>query len=641
MSRLFILQPDKRIGTEPDRARQMSRRAFVLLGGKAAVFTALGARLYHLQVMESERYSLLSEDNRISFRLTTPHRGLILDRNGIALAVNQPNYRVHLIAEQTDNIDDTLHHLSSHLTLSEQDIERIHRDLRRKRRFMPVTVRESLDWEQLSRIAVHSPDMPGIQTEMGQMRFYPLGKATGHVLGYVGAATEADLKREPQAEAVLALPGFRLGKSGIERQWEHELRGQAGNSQVEVNALGREIRNLSRSDGDPGKDLRLTLDADLQRFAYDRLILERSASAVLMDVHQGEVLVLASAPCFDPNHFSKGITHDYWRTMSTDPAVPLVNKAIAGQYPPGSTFKMITALAALEAGAIDPAETIFCRGHLKFGNHLFHCWRKEGHGHVDMRQALVQSCDTYFYEVAARIGVDRIAQMARRFGLGDRTGIDLPGEKNGLIPDRAWKEKNLGEKWQRGESLVAAIGQGYMLTTPLQLAVMTARLVNGGLAVMPRLVDSINGQKVITPPPMKIAVPPSHFKIIHDGMFDVVNGRRGTAYASRILTPGMEMGGKTGTAQVKRITMAERQAGVKNENLAWKFRHHALFVGYAPVDNPKFACAVVVEHGVGGSKTAAPIARDLLIAAQEKAAEGRIVHGLPADSKPPESKPEG
>lgn len=639
MSRLFILQPHKRIGSEPDRARQMSRRAFFLLGGKVSLFAVLAGRLYHLQILQQEHYTLLSEDNRISLRLTTPHRGLILDRNGVVLAGNQPNYRVHLIAEQAEDVRATLRALSNWLALSDADIERIRRDIRRKRRFMPVTVRENLDWQELARIAVHAPDLPGIQTEMGQMRGYPFGTATGHVLGYVGAATDADMKKEPEAEAVLSLPGFRLGKNGIERHYDLALRGQAGNSQIEVNALGREIRTIARHEGQPGQDLHLCLDAELQKFAYDRLLMERSASAILMDVHDGSVLVLASAPSFDPNQFSRGISHAAWKSLSADIATPLINKAIAGQYPPGSTFKMITALAALEAGAMGRHDTVFCNGHVQLGNHRFHCWRKEGHGHVDMNLALAQSCDTYFYEVAMRLGIDRIAEMARRFGLGDRTGIDLPGEKKGLVPDQAWKERTYSEKWHRGESLVAAIGQGYMLTTPLQLAVMTARLVNGGRAVVPRIVQNAG---LPFAPPAKIDVNPEHLKWVIEGMVHVVNDRRGTAFAARIPTEGFQMGGKTGTAQVKRITMAERLAGVKNENLAWKFRHHALFVGYAPIHDPKYACAVVVEHGVGGSKTAAPIARDLLTAAQEKAIQGRIIHGLPqATPAITDNRPEG
>lgn len=641
MSRLFILQPQKRIGSEPDRARQMTRRGFVLMGGQAAMFATLAARLYHLQVLQSSQYAKLSEDNRVTLRLTTPHRGLVYDRNGVVLASNTPNYRVNLIPEQAEDINLTLRHLAGHLSLSDDDIEHIHREIKRKKRFMPVTVRESLDWDQFSRVALHAPDLPGIETEMGQMRGYPLGTATGHVLGYVGAATETDLKNEPSAEAVLSLPGFRLGKSGIERQWEHELRGQAGNSQIEVNAFGREIRTLSRTEGETGADLHLTLDAELQKYAYDRLLMERSASAVMMDVHDGRILVLASAPCFDPNEFSRGITHTAWKTMSSDPATPLINKAIAGMYPPGSTFKMVTALAALEAGVISPEETVFCSGQMHLGNHLFHCWRKQGHGHVNLNLALAQSCDTYFYELGLRLGVDRIAQMARRFGLGERTGIDLPGEKGGLVPDRAWKERIYSEKWQKGESLVAAIGQGYMLTTPLQLAVMTARLANGGKSVIPRLVDRLDDQPVILPPPANIPVNPHHVQLVLQGMGTVVNDRRGTAFASRIKEPGMEMAGKTGTAQVKRITMAERLAGVKNENLAWKYRHHALFVGYAPINNPQYACAVVVEHGVGGAKTAAPIARDLLQAAQEKAISGKITHGLPDQAQPIDSRPEG
>jgi penicillin-binding protein 2 len=597
-----------------DRERMIGRRALMLGGAQLLLFGGLGARLYHLQVLERDRYAMLAEDNRINLRLLTPLRGEITDRFGTPLASNRQAFRIVIVSEQTESVESTLKRLSGLIDLEPDDIGRVVKEVHSKRAFMPVTVRENLDWDQVTAVEVNLPDLPGIQTEVAQVRYYPYGPAFAHVLGYVGAVSPADRTGEP----LLDLPSFRIGKNGLEKQHEDDLRGSAGTSQVEVNAVGRVIRELTRKEGDPGAELSLTLDSELQRFTYDRLAQERSASAVVMDIHSGEIYALASYPGYDPNEFVHGISTKSWQGLLNDPAAPLTHKAIAGQYPPGSTFKMISALAALEAGAMSPEETVFCPGHMQLGNHLFHCWKKGGHGHMTMTDALAQSCDVYFYEVAMRVGVDKIADVARRFGLGSRTGIDLPGERPGLIPDQEWKLANLGEKWQRGESLVAAIGQGYVLATPLQLAVMTARLANGGQAVEPRIIRRMGEEMTAVREPAGLNISPRHVSTVLAGMNAVTNSQRGTAYSKRIREAGMEMAGKTGTAQVRRITLADRRAGVKNEDLPWNQRHHALFVGFAPVDNPRYACAVVVEHGVGGSSTAAPLAADLLRAVQER-----------------------
>jgi len=598
------------------RYKLFSRRVAILGGGKLALLGLLAGRMYQLQVVESERYTTLAEENRINLRLLPPPRGRILDRYGRPLAINQENYRVSLVAEQVQDVDAILDALSRIISLGDHERQRILRKVRRRRGFVPVTVRENLQWEDVSRIEVNAPDLPGLSIEVGQSRQYPFAHDFSHVLGYVAAVSEKEVTGDP----LLELPGFKIGKNGVERVFDLNLRGKAGNSQVEVNAVGRVIRELSRQEGQPGDDLRLTIDRDLQKLAADRLKKEKSAAAVVMDIHNGDVLVLSSVPGFDPNEFVTGLSSRSWRRLVNDPHTPLINKAISGLYAPGSTFKMVVALAALEANIVRPDHRVFCGGFTQLGNARFHCWKKHGHGWQDIYDAHKNSCDVYFYDIAKRIGVDRIAAMARKLGLGEKTGVDLPSEKGGVIPTRAWKKALIGTPWQQGETLISGIGQGFILTTPLQLAVMTARLANGGEAVTPRLVrpERIDG-KDDTPKFKKLAISRASLDVIRDGMNQVTNEHGGTAYRARISEKGMEMSGKTGTAQVRRISKAERETRVlKNHERPWRERDHALFVGYAPSDDPRYAVAVVVEHGGGGSKVAAPIARDLLLATQKR-----------------------
>lgn len=594
------------------RYKMFTRRALILGGGQLALFGVLAGRMYQLQVLESSRYRLLAEENRINMRLLPPPRGRILDRFGIPMAINRENYRVLLIAERTSDVDGTLDALGKLISIDDHDRSRILRDIRRYRSFVPVTIRENLNWSEVSRIEVNAPNLPGIEIDVGQSREYPLGTDASHILGYVAAVSE----KEQVGDPLLELPGFRIGKSGIERIHDTLLRGKAGNSQLEVNAFGRVIRELSRQEGQPGDDVMLTIDLAIQNLAIEKLREKKSAAAVVMDVRTGAVIALASVPGFDPNAFNIGLTRDQWKKISTDPYFQLSNKAISGRYAPGSTFKMIVALAALEKGVITPEKKVFCRGHVVLGNAKFHCWKRHGHGWMDMNGALQQSCDTYFYEISKRTGIDSIAAMARRFGLGALTGIDLPGERSGLIPTAAWKKKKVGVSWQKGETLIAGIGQGFVLATPLQLAVMASRLATGR-TVRPRLMHATvtNGDVSLVEAdkgePIKIA--PEALRIVVAGMNAVTNSERGTAYRARIKEAGMEMAGKTGTAQVRRISKAERDTRVlKNHERPWKDRDHALFVAFAPVDNPRYAVSVVVEHGGGGSAVAAPIARDIL-----------------------------
>ncbi|MCM0019414.1 MAG: penicillin-binding protein 2 [Tagaea sp.] len=594
------------------RSKMFSRRLALLAGGKLALFGALVGRMYYLQVVEADKYRTMADDNRINLRLLAPPRGRILDRTGEVLADNQLNYRVIVVAEQTGSVTATLDALAEIVPISENERRRVLREVSRKRRFLPVTVKDNLSWEDVSRIAVNAPDLPGVQIDVGSTRLYPGGETMAHVIGYVAPPAESDLTGDP----LLEIPDFRIGRNGVERVYDLAMRGRAGNSQIEVNALGRPIRELARNEGEPGHDLVLTIDAGLQAFAAKRLAKEESAACVLMDCVNGDVLVLASHPSYDPHEFARGISGPAWRALLNNSKAPLTNKAISGQYSPGSTYKMMVALAALEAG-ISPDMRVNCPGHVELGDNKFHCWKRGGHGGMDMIDGLVQSCDVYFYEIGRRLGPDRMADMARRFGLGQTLALDLPGERGGIIPTRAWKLARTGKGWAAGESLVASIGQGYVLTTPLQLATMTARMVNGGIAVVPHLTrDHVVGRRVAERPANafgQVGVSQAHLAIMLRAMRGVVNDPRGTAFRQRIVDANWTFGGKTGTSQVRRITEEERRVGLrKPEQVPWRERDHALFVGYAPLESPRYALAVIVEHGGGGSSVAAPIAREVL-----------------------------
>jgi len=615
-----------------DRQKFFTRRAALLAGGQFGLLTALVGRMYYLQVVESKRYQTLAEENRINMRLIPPSRGRILDRFGVPVAVNQQNYRVLIKSENTPDVPAVLDRLAMIISIDADEKARILKEIRRTKKFVPVTVREFLEWEDVARLEVNAPDLPGVTIDVGERRFYPNGIAAAHVLGYVGAPRREDLTGDP----LLELPGFRIGRSGIERAFDKPLRGSAGASQLEVTAVGRVIRELDRQEGDKGRDVVLTMDMALQRAAMRRLG-EEAGSVVVMDVATGGLIVQASTPSFDPNAFTEGLSNAQWRALADNERAPLRNKAIAGEYAPGSTFKMIVALAALEEGVITPRSRYFCSGHMEVGDGRFHCWRREGHGHVDLERGIAESCDVYFYEIARKIGIDTIAKMAERFGLGTKLALDVPGERSGLIPTKSWKRAVIGQPWVLGETLVAGIGQGFVLTTPLQLATMTARMVNGGKAVLPHLArDRMFREDMIArgkPEYPSINVDPAHLKILMDTMEKVTDDPRGTAHAARIKRPDMSMAGKTGTAQVRRISLRERESGVrKNEELPWRFRDHALFVGYAPIENPRYAISVVVEHGGGGSSVAAPIARDVMIETLERdparLAPGADVAGL-------------
>ena len=591
-----------------DKGKVLINRSLILGAGQLFLLLMIIFRLYYLQVYQADKYKTLADENRISTRLLVPPRGVIYDRHGEMLATNRQNFQVMIVAEQTTNVQETLNALKKIMPISEAEEEKVKKDLKKNRSFVPIKIKDNLTWEEVARIQLNAPDLPGIIIDEGLSRYYPYGEKTAHVIGYVSSVSDKDVKDDP----LLEVPGFKIGKAGIERLYEKKLRGRGGNLKLEVNALGRVMKEIERVDGIPGERIDLSIDARLQTKAYD-LFGDESGAAILLDVNSGEILAFVSVPAYDPNLLTQGLSNKEWTELNNNERKPLMNKALAGQYSPGSTFKMVVALAALESGVINSQTRSFCAGRMFLGNHAFHCWKKAGHGYIDVVQALQHSCDIFFYETAQKLGVNKIAEMAKQFGMGRKINVGLENEKEGLIPDTEWKRRRFGEPWQLGESLISGIGQGYILTTPIQLATMTARIANGGYEVTPTFAKRNPGDKLDF---KKMRISPANIALVKQGMYDVVNTPGGTALGSRFDFNGLKMAGKTGTTQVRRITMKERQTGIiKQEDLPWKYRNHALFVGYAPHDNPRYAVVVLVEHGRGGSTVAAPIGSKLLLEA--------------------------
>ena len=588
---------------DPVRRMAFSRRALLLGAGMAGTGALLAGRMAWLAVFEGETYQLRAQANRIQDRLIPPRRGWIVDRQGKPIAMNRPDYRLELRPAEVEDVDTTLVAIRAVLDIDLAEDARIRDDVRTQPSFMPVVVRQNLSWREFSACNVRLATLPGVTPVQSFSRFYPEADHFAHLVGYVGAPTPEQYRE--QKNPLLIYPGFRIGKDGIERFADKQLRGTAGSSRVEMTARGELVRELGTNADTPGDTLRLTIDRDLQDYAARRLG-DNSASVIVMDCITGDVLCMVSMPAYDPNIFSRRVPARLWNALQKDDHTPLLNKSAMGLYPPGSTFKMVTTLAALEAG-VDPGDTVGCSGAYRLGNNTWHCHARRGHGGVNMHRALPLSCDTYFYVMGRKVGIDAIATMARRLGLGQEYPLPLPGQAKGIVPDKAWKQRRYGKDWREGETLNGAIGQGYIVTNPLQLAVMTARLASGR-EVMPRLIA--DGPAPQFP---SLGIPDAHLALVRQGMVDVVNAGYGTARAARSPIGDVLFAGKTGTAQVRRISAAERKRGViRNEALPWKQRDHALFVAFAPADAPRYACSVIIEHGIAGGRYAAPIARDVL-----------------------------
>jgi penicillin-binding protein 2 len=597
-----------------DSARTINRRALMLGGAMSAMVAALGVRMRYLQIDQADEFRLLAEENRINIRLIPPERGLILDRNGKIIAANEQNYRVVITREDAGDAALVLRRLAGVIPMTPEELDKAIKETEANSPFVQVTVADRLSWDDFSKVALNSPALPGVVPEVGLSRLYPLDLDFAHVVGYVGPVSEKDLDALESPDPVLKIPKFQIGKIGVEKWMEDTLRGGAGNKKIEVNYVGRVMRELERTDGVPGADIRLTIDADVQNFAQARLGNE-SAAVVVMDVTNGDVICIASSPSFDPNLFVRGISHKDYSLLTENDHRPLANKSVSGAYPPGSTFKVVTALAALEAGVATANTKVSCPGYIEFGDRRFHCWKRAGHGAVDLNRSLTESCDVYYYDIAQKVGIDKIAEMGRKLGLGQRIDLPMSAITEGAMPDKAWKLERHQEEWRIGDTINASIGQGYVLTSPLQLAVMTARIASGR-AVNPRLVRMIKDKEVPVEEAPLLDIPIEYLTAVRRGMYDVVNDENGTAKSSKIVDETLLMAGKTGTSQVRNITAAERASGViSNEQLPWNRRDHALFVGYAPYDKPRYAVSVVVEHGGGGSTAAAPIARDVILRA--------------------------
>ena len=592
----------------------ITRRTAMLAAGSVGIFGILASRLYYLQVVKAEDYRVLSDDNRFNFNITIPSRGRILDRFGENLAVNSQDYRVIMIPEQVKDIEATLKRVSNILPLNTKTRSRIQKDIRDHARFVPILIDDHLDWKTFSALNLNIPDLPGVIPEVGEGRFYPNKGLFAHTLGYVGRADPEDVQVDD--DPLLRQPTFRIGKTGVEAAADKTLRGSAGRLKVEVNALGRIVREWPDANDAAmnGKDVWLTIDAELQRYAAE-LFEEDSGGLAVIDVMTGELRTLLSMPTFDANLFVSGLTQEDMNRLNNDEKRPQFNKVLGGGYPPASTFKMTVMLAALESGLIDPKTKVFCTQKLKMGNRIFHCWKRGGHGPMNMREGLKNSCDIYFYEISQIVGMDKIAEMGRKLGFGEAFDIGISGVKSGIMPDPAWKQARLGNGWRMGDTLNASIGQGFVLATPLQLAVMAGRIANGRQALTPNL---LVGQEL--PEMADLDIDPAHIAFVQDAMWSVCEEPGGTAYRDNgVGIKGLDMAGKTGTGQVRGISTTERLSRLrKNEELPWKLRDHSIFVGYAPYNAPRFAVGCIVEHGGSGSKRAASIVRAVLNRALER-----------------------
>lgn len=586
-----------------------TRRALLVMAVQVGVMGTLAHHLYNLQVVKGEELRKLARRNRTSKRLIAPARGPLYDRCGVLLAGSRPNWRALLMPEETTNISAVIDRFASIVPLDDRDRNRIERDRRHLRRYVPLTLKEFLSWDDMARIGLNAPSLPGVLVDVGSTREYPLKETMAHLVGYVAPPNEKDV----QKDGIFALPGMRVGRAGLEQTQEDRLRGRPGSVEMEVNAVGRVVGEVERIEGQPGNMLGLSLDSALQSQVLARLG-ERIASAVVMDCRNGEVMAMASTPSFDPSLFDSGVSHAQWNSWMSDPHTPLVDKAVSGLYPPGSTFKPAVAMAALRSGAVSPNDRFTCPGYYDMGGVRFHCWNRYGHGSLNMHQGLKYSCDVYFYQVARRCGIEAIHQAGMTFGLGTKLGIELPHARAGSIPTPEMRRRQ-GFHWNGGDTINAGIGQGLVQVTPLALATYTSRLATGRM-VTPHLLRTIDQTLVPEAEPglfSKMPFNAGHLDVVRGGMFAVVNEPQGTAPAARLTLPGVKMAGKTGSAQVRRVPRALRESGHFNSmNLPWEYRPHALFICFAPYDNPRYAVSVVVEHGNAGATEAAPLAGKIM-----------------------------
>ena len=593
------------------KLNSINRRMFIIATAKIVILGGIISRLFFLQVKENKKYLTLSDKNRIREWKLAPIRGEFIDYFGNTIAGNFEAYQLHIIPEQVEDFRYVIFRVKELLQLTDREFQRI---LKKKNEIKPwetLVVADNLSWEKFSKINNHLYDLNGVKPVISISRNYPFKENFTHVLGYVSQANENDILLNDKIKDKF-VPGLKVGKTGLEKSFEKKLIGTNSVERYEVNAYGRRISQLAFQKGDKGESIQLTIDTKIQQLA-NQLLSEKSGSICVMDIYTGAIIAMHSSPSFDPNLFVFGISQDDWQLIRNDPMKPLVNKSLSGNYSPGSTIKPIVALSALENEIINPEFTVHCKGHknpLELYGQTYHCWKKEGHGFVNLKEGMKQSCDIYFYEVARRLGVDKLSETAKKFGLGKKTFGDLfDNEKNGLVPNTEWKKNALGKNWVLGETIITGIGQGFIQTTPIQLCLMTAQIANGGYKIYPKIVSNNDQQQKDKFIPLYKKS--KNIKIIQNAMFSSTNEIRGTSYRSRIDDPKYRFAGKTGTAQVKRTTDLDRELDLKTFEIPYEERDHALYVAFGPYINPRYAISIVIEHGGSGGTVAAPLAKEL------------------------------
>ncbi len=589
----------------------INRRLFIITAAKILVFIGLTSRLFSLQVNQSNKYLTLSDKNRIREWKLHPVRGEFRDYFDNVIAGSNEVYQLHVIPEQVEDFRYIALRLKNILNLSEKELKQLIKKKNEKKAWETIVVSDNLSWEQFSKVNNYLHELVGVKTVLSISRIYPFNENYTHVLGYVSQANEKDIIDNENIKEKF-VPGIRVGKTGLEKSFENILLGENDIQRFEVNAYGRKISQLKYQKGSKGQNLKLTLDTEIQKLCTE-LLKDKAGSICVMDIFSGDIVAMQSSPSFDPNLFLFGINQDDWQLIRNNPMKPLVNKTINGRYSPGSTIKPIVALSALENEIIDPEFTVHCKGHkhpLELYGQTYHCWKKEGHGFVNLKKGMKESCDTYFYEVARRLGVDKLSETAKKFGLGKKVFGDLfDNEKNGLVPNTSWKKNALGQNWVLGETIITGIGQGFIQTTPIQLCLMTAQIANGGYKIYPKIILNKDNQYEDKYKPL--FKKSKNIEIIQKAMFSSTNEIRGTSYKSRIDDPKYQFAGKTGTAQVKRITEKDRELDLKTFEIPYEERDHALYVAFGPYKNPRYATSIIIEHGGSGSSTAAPIAKKL------------------------------
>ena len=625
------------------KTRLISRRMFILSSMKLAVFFALVVRLFYLQISENIKYRSLSDKNRLREWKVPPQRGIIEDFFGEKIAANTQVFQLHMLPEETPNIGELLFRLSRIINLNDRQKRNLLKKIKKRKPWEPVIISDNLSWAEFSKLNVFLHEIQGIKPVVTVARKYTDDGSFSHLIGYVSDISKADLENSEFLRKA-HVPGLKTGKTGLEKSLNKLILGQSGYQRYEVNAYGKRVKELKFNEGIKGKDFRLTLDIEVQKFAND-LLKDKSGSICVMDIFTGDVIAMVSSPTFNANKFVHGISQKDWDVLINDSKKPLINKSVASLYPPGSTIKPVVALSALENDVVSPKTVIECRGSIELYNHKYHCWKEKGHGFLNLRDAIKQSCDVYFYETARRLGVDRLAITSEKFGLGNKVLGILTEEQKGLVPNTKWKLKAIGRGWVLGETLLAGIGQGYFQSTPIQLCLMIAQFANGGYKITPRIIDDkialepiidswkkefitrnkekndsntetklqdsdlpiYTGSRLL-----KLYRNPENIKFVLDSLFGATNEPMGTSYGSRYVKSEYIYAGKTGTSQVRAITKEERESKIKQSELPYLKRDHALFTAFAPYKNPRYAISVVIEHGGTGSSAAAPIAKKLI-----------------------------